>query len=133
VSDLPPLTASRKGISAGIAAIVLAVVAVWIWRGQQANEPPPWRQTEQQQAARCLDHYDELNLPVKAKPVERMLLRQNGQWLRLYVSEPDNWITACQGTLDGLAGNFGTVIEPGPAEQLRFYGGYESASKHGSC
>lgn len=124
-----PMPAAWKAAAVATVTVVLTAAGVWIWRTEQANRVQPWRETEQQQAARCLEHYGELNLPVKAKPEERMLLRQNGAWLRLYVSKPDNWITACHGNLDGLTGNFGTIMDDGPADKLRFFGGYDSVLK----
>lgn len=32
------------------------------------------------------DNFAELSLPVKSKPVERMVLREDGGWLRVFVS-----------------------------------------------
>lgn len=112
-----------------VAAVVVTAAAAWIIRTGQTSDVPPWRIAEEQQAALCLEHYEELNLPVKAKPVERMLLRKDGGWLRLYVSQPDNWVTACQGGPNGPMGNFGTLMEPGPVDKLRFFGGYDSVLK----
>jgi hypothetical protein len=114
----------------GVAALlIVAVIAAWIIRSSSTDHVPPWRATEEQQAAQCLEYYEELSLPVRAKPVERMLLRNERGWLRLYVSQPDSWLTACHGGPDGLTGSFGTIMQPGPPDKLRFFGGYDSVLK----
>ncbi|MBQ0907054.1 hypothetical protein KBX63_34770 [Micromonospora sp. U21] len=76
-----------------------------------------------------MDNYAELSLPVKAKPVERILLRKEGGWLRVHVSEPDNWIHACEGGPAGMQRGFGCLMEQGPPDKLRFFGGYDSVLK----
>ncbi|WP_139337994.1 hypothetical protein [Micromonospora avicenniae] len=82
--------------------------------------------SEEQAAEHCLDNYAELNLPVRAKPVERILLRKEGGWLRVHVSEPDNFITACEGGPAGVQRSFGSIMGQGAPDKLRFFGGYDS-------
>lgn len=127
---LSPLPSGvSRWLIAGVAAVSIGAGGAWIvssGAGNNAALAPP---TEEQQAAGCLENFAELSLPVKSKPVERMVLRKDGGWLRVFVSEPDNWITACQGGPDGPMGNFGTITESGPAGELRFFGGYDSVFK----
>ncbi|WP_210918666.1 hypothetical protein [Micromonospora sp. U21] len=111
------------------AVAVVAVTVGWVWHSAQATDVPPWRVSEEQAAERCLDNYAELSLPVKAKPVERILLRKEGGWLRVHVSEPDNWIHACEGGPAGMQRGFGCLMEQGPPDKLRFFGGYDSVLK----
>jgi hypothetical protein len=127
-----PLSRSATRIWTAIAAVVavLALTAAgsWIIRAVQADAVPPWRMTEDQEAQRCLNDHTP-SAQVKGKPVEAMLLRKDGGWLRVYVSKPDNWIIACQGGPQALMSAFATVMEEETPGKLRFYGGYDSVLK----
>lgn len=113
-----------------VAVIALAAGGAWFIRSMQERTyaAPPWQMDEDRAAERCVTEHT-ASPQAKGKPIQAMLLRKDSGWLRVYVSEPDNWIIACQGGPDALMGAFATAMRDDSVVEGRFFGGYESVVK----
>lgn len=57
------------------------------------------------------------------------MARDGDRQIRVYVSEPDKWISTCQLGFSGHEETFGSVISDGPRDRITFYGGADAVLK----
>jgi hypothetical protein len=60
---------------------------------------------------------------------QRFVSRDGDEQIRVYVSEPDKWISTCRLGAAGMEEAFGSAIEEGPKDRITFYGGADSVLK----
>jgi hypothetical protein len=122
----------RVRLAAAIVTGVVVVVVVSVVAGREAGHSaaavsPPL--TEAQVAADCVRLYHELNGASSAEPAPRFVVRNGDRQLRVYVSEPDNWISVCRAGRSGADEVYGTVMEKGRPDRIQFFGGADTVLK----
>ncbi|MEV0271497.1 hypothetical protein AB0H43_22190 [Hamadaea sp. NPDC050747] len=119
----------RRRILAGLGLTAVVAATIVGWAMTRHTAVGDGMTDEQHQVASCLDQYSDLELPTRDEPEQRLLLRDGPNWLRIYVSAPNKWIGTCQGGPQALMGSFATIMDDGPADQVRFYGGFDAVAK----
>lgn len=108
---------TRTVAVAGSAVVLLLWVTTMT---RDDSDPTPPGDTEV--AAECRRLYTQFNPTFRALPDQRFEVRQGDELLRVYVSEPDEWIGICRSGPTGVVQTFGNRMTDGPAGQLRLYG-----------
>lgn len=116
-------------VLAAVAVVGVAVLTVarddWVGTSHEASG----QLTEAQVAAQCLDSFRQLNGDTIGEPVQRLLARDGDSQVRVYVAGPGEWISICRSGRWGEEETFGTVMEPGPPDRIRLFGGEDSVLK----
>ncbi|GAB1688692.1 hypothetical protein [Krasilnikovia sp. M28-CT-15] len=127
----PPRRSAGGRVRLALALVVAAVgvAAAWVVSTQQAANSADTPVTEAQVAAHCVDSFHQLNGDIFGEPVQRLITRNGDSQVRVYVAGHGTWITICHTSLQGDDEMFGTVMEPGRADQIRLFGGEDSVLK----
>jgi hypothetical protein len=109
-------TRIAKVVLGGVAVVTTAVAMSC--SGEQPVGMASAPLTEEQANAVCLQNYDELSPDSARQPDHRLTVRDGHHQIRVYVSEPADWVTTCKIGGSGLEQTFNTVMEDGPADQI---------------
>ncbi|MFD1364030.1 hypothetical protein [Actinoplanes sichuanensis] len=85
--------------------------------------------TDEQAGAACQRSLTDLNGEAAGRLEQRFVSRDGDKQIRVYVSEPDKWISTCRLGAAGLEETFGSVMEDGPDDRITFYGGADAVLK----
>ena len=85
--------------------------------------------TDEQAGAACQRSLTELNGEAAGRLRQRFVSRDGDKQIRVYVSEPDKWISTCRLGASGVEETFGSVIDDGPHDRITFYGGADAVFK----
>ncbi len=126
-SSFGPRARLAAAVLGGVAAVTTAVAMGW--GAAQPAGPASAPLTEEQANAECLRTYDELSPDSAGQPDHRLTVRDGHGQLRVYVSEPPDWVSTCRIGESGVEQTFGTVMEDGPADRIRLFGADDAVVK----
>lgn len=107
-------------------AAVLLLLSAMAFNRPDTDPAPPTADSIQ---AECRRLYTELNPSFRTLPAQRLEMRKDDELLRVYVSEPDNYVSVCRSGANGLDAVAGTPMGEGPADQLRLFSSEDSMLK----
>ncbi|WP_157751154.1 hypothetical protein [Actinoplanes derwentensis] len=110
-------------IAGGALLLLLSIMAV----NRQDGDPAP--PTPEAIVAECRQLYTELNPTSSAQPAQRFEMTKGDELLRVYVSEPDNWISVCRSGPTGVDAVAAVRMSDGPDDQLRLFDSSDSTLK----
>jgi hypothetical protein len=123
---------ARSRVAAAVVAgagVLLVASTVVSWHNGDSVGAGSRPITDAEISAECQRLNAELNHDFVGEPVQRLVVERGASKLRVYVSEADNWISVCRSNVQGVESTFGTVMEDGPADRLRLFGGWDAVGK----
>jgi hypothetical protein len=85
--------------------------------------------TDERAGVECQRSLTDLNGEIASRLKQRFVARDGDKQIRVYVSEPDKWISTCQLGPSGHEATFGTMMKDGPHDRITFYGGADAVFK----
>jgi hypothetical protein len=123
------MSSSVRRRACTVTAVLAALATAAGCNAATIAEETPQPLTDDQASAACQDSLTELNGEIAGRLEQRFVARDGDQQIRVYVSEPDKWISTCQLGPSGHEATFGTMMNDGPHDRITFYGGADAVFK----
>ena len=112
-------------VSAVLAALATAAGCATATVADETPQPL----TDEQAGAACRRSLTDLNGETADRLEQRFVARDGDKQIRVYLSEPDKWISTCRLGPAGPEETFGSVTDDGPRDRIIFYGGADAVLK----
>ncbi|MBM2620574.1 hypothetical protein JIG36_34240 [Actinoplanes sp. LDG1-06] len=110
-------------------AVLAALAALAGCSATTSADETPQPLTDEQAGAACRRSLTELNGETASRLKQRFVAHDGDNQIRVYVSEPDEWISTCRVGAAGVEETFGGRTNVGPPDRITFYGGADAVLK----